>query len=195
MRSNDEFIKNIYKKRDKAVKKRKQKITAAVSGFCVAVVAIVCTSAVTSWVRDKSDVPVKSKSETVDADKRATEIADAEGTFTNNSAFEAVPEIGFAPDGIPEGENDDEYMVLTDVYTGPAFGFDGAQEEFPEDTCTEIALETGVAGLISFPREQDAFVFPQTQSHKLSLNIKPFEVSHEFLLLKGQHLTTSFASV
>lgn len=144
MRSNDEFIKNIYKKRDKAVKKRKQKITAAVSGFCVAVVAIVCTSAVTSWVRDKSDVPVKSKSETVDADKRATEIADAEGTFINNSAFEAVPEIGFAPDGIFEGENDDEYMVLTDVYTGPSFGFDGEQEEFPEDTCTEIALETGV---------------------------------------------------
>lgn len=143
MRSNDEFIKNVYKKRDEALKKRKKKITAAVSGLCVAVMAFVGATEVVPLLRHKSTAPVEAKPDIVDVDKRVTEIADAEGTCFYDSAFDEAPEIGVAPDAVledvPENEYDDEYMVLTDVYTGPAFGFDG-ETQLPE-LYTEIATE------------------------------------------------------
>lgn len=132
MRSNDEFIENIYKKRDAAVKKRNRKIAAAASGLCVAVIAFVGATEVVPLLRHKSTAPVEEKPDIVDVSENVTAVADAEGTYLYDSAFDESPESGFVPE--------EEIYHLTDVYTRPAFGYDGDDKIQPEIQ-TEIAEE------------------------------------------------------
>lgn len=130
MRSNDEFIKNVYKKRDEALKKRKKKITAAVSGLCVAVIAFAGATEVVPLLRHKSTSAVEEKPDIVDVNGNITAIADAEGTYYD-AAYDESGEDGVMSEG-------EEIFYLTDVYTRPGFGYDG---NYNEEMQTEIALE------------------------------------------------------
>ena len=137
MRSNDEFIENIYKKRDTAVKKRKKKIAAAASCLCVAVVAFVGATQVVPLLRCKTSDLVEPAPDIKDIQESVTESAQAEDVY--NALYDGEAEIGVMPE--------DEYHYLTETEHSHGFGYDDSCgcEIYPEgELQTEIALETNV---------------------------------------------------
>lgn len=135
MRSNDEFIENIYRKRDTAVKRRKKKMAAAASCLCVAVVAFVGATHVVPLLRHKTSDLVESVPDIKNITESVTETAQAEDVY--NALYDEKDEIGVVPDG--------EYHYLTETGHSHGFGYDDSCgcEIYPEgELQTEIALET-----------------------------------------------------
>ena len=138
MRSNDEFLENIYIKHGKAVKMRKKKIAAAVSCTFAFVVAFVGATHVVPLLRCKTSTAEPSPVVT-DIIESTVEILDNESYVQYHGTVDEAP----LPEGPMVEDADGSYVHLTEIYTG-AFGYDGETEEGVAEIYTEIALETGV---------------------------------------------------
>lgn len=138
MRSNDEFLENVYKKRDVAVGKRNKKIAAAVSCTFAFVVAFVGATHVVPLLRCKTSTAEPSPV-VKDIIESTVELFDGESYEQYHGTLDEAP----MPEGPMVEDADGSYVHLTEIYTG-GFGYDGETEEGVAEIYTEIALETGV---------------------------------------------------